>query len=103
MTVEDPHYEKLFEVDIDYVLRLDPVRLRAGFRAVSTDQDQPEPRSLGGSYDRAGGPVRTASDSSLFGVQPKNVTMLNAPRSRGSPGLPSWGSAGSEQLNSIEK
>ena len=33
VTVDDPHYKKLFEVDIDYVMSLDPVRLMAGFRA----------------------------------------------------------------------
>jgi hypothetical protein len=33
--VTDPYYQHLFTVDIDYLLRLDPDRLLAGFEAVS--------------------------------------------------------------------
>ena len=49
--VDDPHYKNLFEVDIDYVLRLDPVRLMAGFRAVSMDQDPATAQGLYGGWE----------------------------------------------------
>jgi uncharacterized protein len=51
VTVDDPHYKKLFEVDIDYVLSLDPVRLMAGFRAVSMDQDPATAQGLYGGWE----------------------------------------------------
>ncbi len=37
--VTDPYLEKLFTVDVDYLLRLDPARLVEGFRAVSEGRD----------------------------------------------------------------
>ncbi|HEY6722454.1 MAG TPA: beta-L-arabinofuranosidase domain-containing protein [Polyangiaceae bacterium] len=51
VTVDDPHYQQLFEVDIDYVLRLDPVRLMAGFRAVAMDQDPATAPGLYGGWE----------------------------------------------------
>jgi DUF1680 family protein len=51
VTVDDAHYKKLFEVDIEYVLRLDPVRLMAGFRAVSMDQDPATAQGLYGGWE----------------------------------------------------
>lgn len=51
VTVDDPHYKKLFEVDIDYVMGLDPVRLMAGFRAVSMDQNPANAQGLYGGWE----------------------------------------------------
>jgi DUF1680 family protein len=51
VSVDDPHYKKLFEVDIDYVMSLDPVRLMAGFRAVSMDQDPATAQGLYGGWE----------------------------------------------------
>ena len=51
VTVDDPYYKKLFEVDIDYVLSLDPVRLMAGFKAVSMNQDPSTAQGLYGGWE----------------------------------------------------
>ncbi len=51
VTVDDPHYKNLFEVDIDYVMRLDPVRLMAGFRAVSMGQNPASAQGLYGGWE----------------------------------------------------
>jgi DUF1680 family protein len=51
VTVDDPHYKQLFEVDIAYVLSLDPDRLMDGFRAVSMDQDPATAPNLYGGWE----------------------------------------------------
>src|SRR6187549_1332871 len=51
VVVDDPHYKQLFEVDIEYVLSLDPDRLMDGFRAVSMDQDPATAPNLYGGWE----------------------------------------------------
>ncbi len=49
--VTDPYYQQLFTVDIDYLLRLDPDRLLAGFEAVSRGQDPENGVTLYGGWE----------------------------------------------------
>ena len=49
--VTDPYYQQLFTVDIDYVLRLDPDRMIAGFEAVSRGQDPESGVTLYGGWE----------------------------------------------------
>src|SRR5690606_4632700 len=51
VTVNDPYYKQLFEVDVDYVMSLDAGRLMAGFRAVSMDQDPATTQGLYGGWE----------------------------------------------------
>ncbi len=49
--VTDPYYAQLFTVDVDYVLRLDPDRMLAGFEAVSRGQDPANGVTLYGGWE----------------------------------------------------
>lgn len=49
--VTDPYYMQLFQVDAEYLLRLDADRLMAGFRAVSLGQDPASGVNLYGGWE----------------------------------------------------
>ena len=49
--VTDPYLQQLFTVDIDYLLRLDPDRMIAGFQAVSLGQDPETGVTLYGGWE----------------------------------------------------